>query len=423
MVASSTMKKVLTSEISRPYQGFEQFLTFLPNPDEVLQREDKSIYSTMMKDAHIFGAVQQRKSYVLSKDWNITPASNDATDGKIAEYVQETVQKELNLYQDLEDLLRAFEHGYSVSEAVWRDDMDGLTFDGLLPRMWHRFAFKPDGTLLLIDNGPPVELTMPYKFIVHRNEPEPENPYGTSVLSRCYWPWKFKQAGWEFWLRVLDKFGVPSLAALFEGDMNEVATLERAERISDELLKVASGSAGAFDGVTEIKAIDAQGSGDDFKIFLSMCDSQISKAILTVTLTTEVSEKGSYSLGQIHEQALKQLTFKDCNALAATVTRTLMKWIAELRFGIGVAGPEFTFDFFEAAPLETVMLAVDRGVPVSKRALYSTYNIPEPEGDDDAFISTKAMQPKEPKPGSGDVEMSDDFFFQKKRRPALRLKR
>jgi phage gp29-like protein len=412
VTTNRTIKKVLVSEVAKPYQGFEQFLTFLPNPDEVILSEGKDIYDVIMKDAHVFGAVQQRKSFVLSKDWNITPASNDSADTKIAEYVNETIKKELNLYQDLEDLLRAFEHGFAVTEAIWRNDSTGLTLESLLARSWKRFSFKSDGTLLLTGDGPQVTLDMPWKFIVHKNEPEPENPYGTSVLSRCYWPWKFKQAGWEFWLRVLDKFGVPSLAALFEGDMNETATLERAEHIANELLKISSGAAGAFGGVKDIKAIEAKGHSQDFKTFLSVCDSQISKAVLTVTLTTEVSEKGSYSLGQIHEKALKQLTYKDCNALSATLTRTLLKWITELRFGIGTPGPEFKFDFFDAAPWESVRDAMDRGVPVSKRALYSTYNIPEPEGDEDIFIATPQS-----------IQMSDDFFFRQKARQRLKFKK
>lgn len=415
MAANSTMRKVLTSELARPYQGFEQFMTFLPNPDEVIASEGVDIYDAIMKDAHVFGCVQQRKSFVLSKDHNILPASNDATDTKIAEYVSEAIHKELNIYQDLEDLLRAFEHGFSVSEAVWRDEGGGFNLDSLIPRSWKRFNFKTDGTLLLTSDGPQVTLDMPYKFIVHRNEPEPENPYGTSVLTRAYWPWKFKQAGFEFWLRVLDKYGVPSLAALFEGDMNETATRERANYLASELLKVSSGGAGAFGGVKDIKTIGASGHSNDFKTFMVTCDSQISKAVLTVTLTTEVGEKGAYSLGTIHENALKELIKKDANALASTLTRTLCKWVAELRFGVGVPGPEFKFDFFDVAPWESVRDAMDRGVPVSKRALYSTYNIPEPEGDDDAFVAeVKASQP---------LNMSDDFFFQKKNRQPLRLRK
>ncbi|WP_435372790.1 phage portal protein family protein [Treponema phagedenis] len=39
----------------------------------------------------------------------------------------------------------------------------------------------------------------------------------------CYWPWRFKQFGWEFWLKAAKKAGVPSIVALFESTNTEEA--------------------------------------------------------------------------------------------------------------------------------------------------------------------------------------------------------
>jgi phage gp29-like protein len=391
----------------------QQLFDLMPNPDEVLELEGYGVYEKMRADPHVFSCLQQRKGWLLAKTWDVLPAGNTDADKRVSDFVSGVVNDRLNFRQFLEDMLSALDYGFSVSEAVWGQKAGSWLIDKLEPRQWSRFAFKPDGTLMLVEPAwERKRLVQPYKFVLHRNEPRPENPYGNSVLTRCYWPWRFKRAGFEFWLTVLEKFGIPSLAALFDGPQNEDQARQMADFISEQLTEMANGATGAFSNVKELKAVEAKGRAEEFRDLITVCNQEISKAILTVTLTSEVGDRGAYSLGEIHKQAQDQLVKKDSNSLAATVNETVVKWLVRLNFGENVQPPRFRFDLFSPASWEQVRDAMDRGFPVSRRATYDTYNIPEPADEKDVFVSPKA---------AAGIGMNDDSFFLRKNRSRLRI--
>jgi phage gp29-like protein len=397
-----------------------RLLELLPNPDEVVEREGPEVFDRMLQDPHIFACLTQRKALLLAKEWEIVPADSSEKAQKVAEFVRHTITTYLDFYRDLEELLSAIEHGYAVSEVVWRLEKGQWIPESLLGHDFRRFGFTPDGTLVLLDaEKGRVKLTQPYKFIVHRNEATPENPYGRSVLTRCYWPWRFKLAGFEFWITLLEKFGVPSLAALFETETTEEKARELAEFISEQLLRITSGGAGALAGVKDLKTLEAKGHGEDFKLLLDLCNTEISKAILGETLTVEVGERGAYAHGKVHFEVLESLIKKDAEALANTLNRTLIKWIAELNFGADAPVPRFRFDFEPVADWEKIKDALDRGVPVSKRALYSLYNLPEPEDESDAFIAP-TVAAKAGLSFSESPEGENDFFVRRLPRRTFR---
>ena len=274
-------KKNLTSTIVKPYSGMQQLFDMMPNPDEILEIEGPGVYDKMNHDPHVFSCMQQRKGWLLAKTWDILPASNSKKDKDVADFVRNIINDRMNFRESLENIHTALDHGFSVSEAVWSID-GGSWIPGMEARDWRRFAFKPDGTLMLKDpTWEQKRLDQPYKFVLHRNEPRPENPYGRSVMTRCYWPWRFKRAGFEFWLTVLEKFGIPSLAALFDGPDNKDQAREMADFISEQLMSMANGAAGAFSNVKDVKAIEAKGRAEEFRDLITVCNQEISKAVLT----------------------------------------------------------------------------------------------------------------------------------------------
>jgi len=427
MVVKTRAKPVLGVIVR--YPGWIRLLEVLPNPDEIVQREGLEIFDRMMMDPHIFACMKQRKAMLLNYSWQIEPADNSEKAVKAAEFVQNVIEKELSFYQDIKELLSALEHGYAVSEVVWKLDAGMWIPEQIIGHDFRHFGFAPDGTLIWLDSEKgTVFLNYPYKFIIHRHEATAENPYGRSVLTRCYWPWKFKIIGFEFWITVLEKFGVPSLAALFEGELTDEKIKEIADYITQELLKVNSGGAGAFAGVKEIKTIDAQGKAEDFKLLIELCNAEMSKAILGETLTVEVGERGAYAHGKVHLEVLSALVKEDAEALANTINRTLVKWIVELNFGKDVPLPRFKFDFKSIADWEKIKDALDRGVPISRKALYTVYKLPEPEDDKDSFIApvvaAKAGFPFSEEPFSEEERSfseKDDFFVRRLPRKMYRI--
>ena len=212
--------RVLEIELTGRNKNFVDFLDAIPNPDGLLNDtgETLSIYREMKCDARIISLLELQKSKVLENRWYL--------DGQgCSEVVVQKVTgilKLINLQKEMKELLSALDYGYAVSEVVWQPS-NGLWLPRLLNRKPERFTFGRDDTLYYRGDMEMQQLTSPMKFVVHRHESEGENPYGTSVLQACYWPWMFKKAGWRFWLITAEMFGVPTIIALLEGDDRETA--------------------------------------------------------------------------------------------------------------------------------------------------------------------------------------------------------
>ncbi len=400
--------KKLTTEITSNYVYFEQFLTYLPDPADTILDDPEGAYEVfrkMMLDPHINAKIQQLKDEVLSKEFDIVPADESSKAREIADFVKKAIYENLNIEQDFAELLSAIEYGFSVSEVIWKQEGGFWLPDSLKARKQEKFRFNTKGELLYYD---PTEgwkrLDTTYKFIIHRHNPQVENPYGTSVLLSCYWPWQFKKAGLKFWLKVAEKFGVPTVLALINGDLPADQKAEVADFVAEALLNIQEDAAVALIGVEDVKTLESKGSAEDFKELIELCNAEISKAITGEILTADKGNTGSYALAKVHSETLKRRGRKVAKALANTLNRTLIRWIVELNYGKDMLHlvPEFQFDFTEIPEWEQVKDAIDRGVPVSKEALYSMYNLPKPVNEEDIFISPKLS-------ASGGMNFSDFF--------------
>jgi len=369
----------------------------------------------MMLDPHINAKIQQLKDEVLSKEFHIVPADESQKAKEIADFVKRAIYENLHLEQDFAELLTAIEFGFSVSEVIWKQEGGYWLPDSLKARKQEKFRFNTKGELLYYD---PVEgwkeLDTTYKFIVHRHNPQVENPYGTSVLLSCYWSWMFKKAGWKFWLKVAEKFGVPTVLALLKGEgLPENQIEEAANYVAEALLNIQEDAAVALVGVDEVKTLESKGSAEDFAHIINLCNAEISKAITGEILTADKGNTGSYALAKVHAETLKRRGRKVAKALANTLNRTLIRWIVELNYGKDLLHltPQLRFDFTELPEWEQVKDAIDRGIPISKEALYSVYNLPKPASEEDVFVSPKLA-------AQGGMNFSD--FFTLPRRVRLK---
>jgi len=387
----SLNRKILVSVTASEWQAFDLFLSYMPNVDEFLNEigETLDVYNRMLIDEEIGASLDIRKRALLTYPWSLA-ADDDDKAQKVKEFVKEAL-KQAPFKKLLEASLTALEIGYSVVEVVWHDPKE--TGGTWIPKDFvllkpDRFAFKPDGSPVMIM---PLhqELEERYKFVIHRHGLTPENPYGVSVLRRCYWPWRFKRAGWQFWLTTAEKFGVPSILAILDVEgLAPDQIEERAKLVAEGLQSLKVDAAAAVAGIKEIKVVEAR----DMKGFvelIEMCNRAISKAITGQILATGEAKHGTRAQATVHENILYEIVDSDAKNLSETINRTIIPWIVELNFGKDAPVPQFEFDLAEETPWERVREAVDRGLPVSKKALYSVYGLPQPEDDEDAFISPK----------------------------------
>jgi phage gp29-like protein len=224
-----------------------------------------------------------------------------------------------------------------------------------------------------------------YKWLVYRFDKDAENPYGTSVLKSCYWPWKFKKAGAQFWLMAAEKFSVPSILALFDSSEPEERLRERALRLSELLSTVQSGSGAALANIKDVKLLSTPEKVSEFKTLMEWCDTQIAYGIVYQSLAVQEAEYGTRAQAEVHKDILSSVARAECLELSEVFQR-LVDWIVELNFGTQVVSPRIQFDFREPASWQQLVEAVDRNIPVSKSAIYERYGIPEPVNAEDEFI-------------------------------------
>lgn len=369
---------------------FSSFVGYMPNPDEVLRDtgERISVYREMRTDPRIKSLLALVKSSVLEYVPRIE--QGDARPA-VAEFVGKAIDQTL-LYALEKRLLSAVDYGYSVVELVWKNDDGWWLPDDVVLRKPERFVFDADGRLKYkdISTGELIDLyDQAYKWLVYRYDKDAENPYGTSALKSCYWAWKFKKAGSQFWIMAAEKFSVPSILALFDTSEPEDKIRERALHLSELLSTVQSGSGAALANIKDVKLLTSPEKVSEFRSLMEWCDQQISYGITGQSLATQEAEFGSRAQASVHSDVLKTLAKGVCRELSEVLQR-LVSYVVELNYGPGEVEPLIRFDLEEHATWDELVEAIDRGIPVSKNALYNRYGVPKPANDDDAFIRQAA---------------------------------
>lgn len=379
------MRKPTTAELTGQIitDSVLSFLNYMPNPDDVASGtwDSYNTYRKMRTDPRVKSLLSKIKSAALNFPCHIV---QEDADNRVYEFIGK-IDLFKNLYKKQRRMLTALDYGFSVSELIWKREGGGFVPENIITRKPERFSFDSAWNLYNQDIGSRSLLNQSYKWLIYQHDPDDENPYGTSMLRCVYWPWMFKQAGYDFWLQATEKFAVKSLYALFDSDGDEEKVRSRAMSIAEMLMGIESGSSAAIGNVKEIKDIGMSGDLSSFREMVEACDVQISYGLTGQSIATSNTNGGSLALGEVQADLL----YEDCKGIALELQNVLqhvIDWTVELNFGPGVAAPQIVFDVERRASFDQIIQAIDRNIPVSKSALYSQYGLPEPKDEADSFV-------------------------------------
>ncbi|MCK9372589.1 MAG: DUF935 domain-containing protein [Sulfuricurvum sp.] len=366
--------------IHKNVSGFTSFLKILPDPDIVLRKQGKdiSVYKELTSDSHLFSVMGSRRSGVRSQEWAIDRGSAKTRQSKIIEDLFKTKIKPFDL---MGSILDAPFYGYAVMEVVW-EHRDGLILPLKVvskPKEW--FAFDPSGELLLKSKKAlQGEAVPPYKFLVARNQASYENPYGEKILSRCFWPVVFKKGGIKFWVTFAEKYGMPFLI----GKIPRGSAQKETDALADQLEVMVQDAIAVIPDDSSVEIKEASGkasSADVYEKMVTFFNSEISKAVLGQTLTTEMGKSGSYAASQTHQEVRSDLVTEDKHLVEDTIN-TLIGWIWEFNF----SGTPPTFTLYEEEDVDKVLAERDEiltktGLKFTKSYYMKAYGFEEGDID------------------------------------------
>lgn len=375
------MAKKLSDEIATRKRSinFYSLGSYLPDPDIVLRKQGKDvrIYRELSCDPHVFACIQSRKAGVLSLEWEINRGLDKAKDAELIE----DLLKELDIHKLINDILDATLFGFQPIEIMWGKVGNYVLPTELKAKPPEWFCYDEENQLKFRTKehywG---EELPPKKFLCPQNNPSYDNPYGERVLSRVFWPVTFKKGGLKFWVVFTEKYGIPHLI----GKHPRGATKEETDNLADLLEEMIQDAIAVIpdDSSVEIQEANKSSSAEIFEKLIDKMNSEISKAVLGQTLTTEIGATGSYAASNTHMAVRQDIIDADKKLVEKTVNQ-LIQWIYEINF----ANAEVPiFELYEPEDVDLTLaqrdkILSDTGVKFTKEYFIKTYGLEEEDFD------------------------------------------
>lgn len=291
------------------------------------------LYRDLRRDGKVFSGLQKRQLALVGKSWQVEPrAQGDAKASKDAETVT-LILKGFAFDKLCGEMLQALLAGFAVAEIIWTV-RDGLIVpERVVTRAQRRFVYVQDDEnsparlqLLTRENmlkGVPVPER---KFIVHRVNPEDDNPYGTGLGLQLFWPVYFKRKGVVAWNKLNDRFGSPTPHGKYprQASPKDKATLVDALRAFSN-----DGYVATPEGM-DIALIESKLSGN-VTTQQQLCE-YMDDWISEVLTGQEPARSGGGALAAASKErqnVRQDLTQADSDLLSETLNTSLIQWICE----------------------------------------------------------------------------------------------
>lgn len=364
---------------------------YLPNPDPVLKAlgKDIKVYRELRADAHVGGSIRRRKASVKALEWGL---DRDKAKSRVAKSI-ESIFADLDLSRIITEMLDAALYGYQPMEVMWGKVGGYLVPVDVIGKPANWFVYDEDNQLRLRtrQNSLKGEELPQRKFLVPRQDPSYDNPYGFADLSMCFWPTTFKKGGLKFWVQFAEKYGAPWVIGKHPRSSSDAETnllLDRLEDMVQDAVAVIPD-----DSSIEIKeAAGKTGSTEVYERLLHFCRSEVSIALLGQNQTTEASSNRASA--QAGLEVTRDIRDGD-KAIVEEALNTMIRWVCDLNFSDG-ARP--VFSMWEQKEVDKMQAERDAiitraGAKLTQTYFKRAYSLQDGDLDETAKPASPAADP------------------------------
>lgn len=398
-IKKATGKRALQQEIATRQSdpNFYGALSYLPNPDTILRKLGRSqeVFDAIIADAHVIGELRSIRSGLIKYEYRLQAGGEDAADIRALELCQQIMNnkpaKGMQWIDTFWNMAQGVFRGHQVHEVVWKREGQFIVPDKIIDRPQRRFLFTPDNDLRLKTKHAPVDGIElgDYKWLLTRHMPSHENPYGVALLSSCFWPYTFKHNGFKYFVKFCEKYGIPWAI----GKYPQGTSKPDQDALADALANMIEDAVAAIpaDGTVELLE-HKQSDSLVQESLIKMCNSEMSKALTSQTLATEIQGEGSRAAAETHRGREESVNDSDRVIISAAMNE-LFSWITEINIA-GATPPKFEFYQEEEARKEWVEVFKDARefIDIPAKFAHDRLQIPQAaEGEDvlpKATIST-----------------------------------
>lgn len=362
------------------------------------------------KNAAVYSGLDTRKNNVLSKPWNIVPASEKRQDIKVAEFIEECLTEYFENFDSfLYEALDAIGKGVSIGEKIFAEASDRIYIKEVKFKPQHLFSFGetayagystasmmyPQTGPLQLRQGVTIDSlvtgqTLPEdKFLVFSFRPKHGNRWGDPINRKGFWWDWVLRASLKNWLKYQEK-GSGVVVAKYPGSSGKSeqdAALAAATAIHDE-------TAVAIPDKFELEIHEmVRNIGSSHKELVDgYCTAQISRIYLGQSLTGQSSAGGggSRARDEVAERVSDRVSETDCKAIMQPVNIDIVRPLTFLNFGPNAKPPKFVVEYEakEDTGSKSKLFAVghkDIGIPLSIKQIREDLQLAAPEDEEDTL--------------------------------------
>ena len=351
------------------------------------------------RDWHYSACLSQRKLAVLELERVVKPASDSPDDVAIADAVRSAIIEDEAFEDLLTGLLDALGKGWSAVEMAWdttSSPWKPASYEWRDPRwfLWDRETGRELRMLDEADLAFGVELP-PDRFSVHRPQLKMGLPVRGGLARLAAWAFLFKFYSVKDWAAYCETYGQP----LRVGKYDAAATQEDIEVLYQAVAMIGTDCAAVIPQAMQIEFVNAQQGASTsgaslYQSFGTWLDTQVSKAVLGQTGTTDMQKGGGFAQSKVLDGLREDLRDSDAKQLARTIRRDVFEPFVRWNYGPTAVVPGFRLQVEESADLEMLAGAlaplIDRGLRIRANDIRAKFNLDEPGADDEVLTPDKS---------------------------------